>query len=242
MGYALRRSVRIRAVAALLLAAGVFYIGTCGVSLQQFAPKEGEREALALALLGKTIVIDAGHGGFDPGAIGVTGVLEKDVNLAISRRVANLLRQVGAEVVETRTEDAALADTKREDIHRRVELAEESGADLFVTIQANSIPQEKWRGAQVFYAAGSDEGQGLSESIQQSMAEVLQNTERKAKSIENIYVVNSLAVPSIVVECGFLSNYEEEALLADSKYQQLVAYAIFLGIIEYYGNQPVSDF
>jgi N-acetylmuramoyl-L-alanine amidase len=74
------------------------------------------------------------------------------------------------------------------------------------------------------------------------MTEVLQNTERKAKSIENIYVVNSLAVPSIVVECGFLSNYEEEALLADSKYQQLVAYAIFLGIIEYYGNQPVSDF
>jgi N-acetylmuramoyl-L-alanine amidase len=237
----IRRSAKIKAAAVLLLAFGVLYISPWGLSVQEIRQPSGEHEALALALLGKTIVIDAGHGGFDPGAIGVTGLLEKDVNLAVSRRVANLLRQVGAEVVETRTEDAALSETKREDIHRRVEIAEECDADLFITVQANSIPQEQWHGAQVFYAAGSSEGQGLSESIQQSMTEVLQNTERRAKSIENIYVVNSLAVPSIVVECGFLSNYEEEALLADSKYQQLVAYAIFLGIIEYYGNQPVSD-
>ena len=143
-------------------------------------------------------------------------------------------------MVETRTEAEALAETKRADMYRRVEIAEECGAELFITIQANSIPQQQYRGAQVFYAAGSTEGQGLSESIQQSLGQVLQNTTRQAKSIENIYVVNKLAVPSIVVECGFLSNAEEEALLADSRYQQLTAYAIFLGIVSYYSEQPVA--
>ena len=210
--------------------------------LAELAQPTEPQPALALALLGKTIVIDAGHGGFDPGAIGSRGVLEKDVNLAISRRVAALLRQVGAQVVETRTTDEALAESKRADIYRRVEIAEENAAELFITIQANSIPQRQYRGAQVFFAAGSTEGQGLSESIQQSLAQVLQNTDRVAKSIENIYVVNKLAIPSIVVETGFLSNAAEESLLADSRYQQLVAYAVFLGIVSYYSEQPVSGF
>lgn len=212
---------------------GVFEPGVAG---------ESDEEALALAFLGRTIVIDAGHGGFDPGAIGVSGVREKDVNLAISRRVADLLRQVGASVVETRTEDVALASSKREDIYQRVAIAKDCGADVFITIQANSIPEGQYRGGQVFYAAGSSEGQALSESIQSSMQSVLRNTERQAKSIENIYVVNNLAVTSIVVETGFLSNAEEEGLLADSRYQQLVAYAVFLGVVGYYSGLPVSTF
>lgn len=222
------------------LAAGGLLLLLAALALAPRPQPQEPQPALALALLGKTIVIDAGHGGFDPGAVGVSGVLEKDVNLAISQRVAAMLRQVGATVVETRTVDEALAETKREDMYRRVEIAEECGAELFITIQANSIPQQQYRGAQVFYAAGSTEGQGLSESIQQSLGQVLQNTTRQAKSIENIYVVNKLAVPSIVVECGFLSNAEEEALLADSRYQQLAAYAIFLGIVSYYSEQPVA--
>ncbi len=208
-----KRSKRGRSLAA----AGAFLLLLAALSVGLRPPAEEPQPALALALLGKTIVIDAGHGGFDPGAVGVSGLLEKDVNLAISQRVAALLRQVGATVVETRTEDEALAETKRADMYRRVEIAEECGAELFITIQANSIPQQQYRGAQV-----------------------LQNTTRQAKSIENIYVVNKLAVPSIVVECGFLSNAEEEALLADSRYQQLTAYAIFLGIVSYYSEQPVA--
>ncbi len=228
------RSLLVLSLAFILVLAGAFRLPDWGA--------KDEHEALALALLGKVIVIDAGHGGFDPGAVGGAGTLEKDVNLAVSRRVAALLRQVGANVVETRTEDAALAATKREDIQRRVAIAEEAGADLFITVQANSIPQAQYRGGQVFYAAGSTEGQGLSESIQQSLASVLQNTDRQAKSIQNIYVVNKLAIPSIVVEVGFLSNPEEEKLLSDPGYQQLAAYAVFLGIVGYYADQPVSDF
>lgn len=231
-----RRWCRVSVAMVLMLAVlgGVVHLPRMAV--------QDDSEALALALLGKVIVIDAGHGGFDPGAIGASGVQEKDVNLAISRRVAGLLRQVGAQVVETRTEDMALAETKSADIRRRVEIAEEVAADLFVTVQANSIPDGRWRGAQVFYARGSVEGEGLSEAIQDSLAAVLKNTDRKAKSIDNIYVVNRLAIPSIVVETGFLSNSDEEFLLADSGYQQLVAYAIFLGIIGYYSDVAVAEF
>lgn len=233
-----RRLLRARSLLALLLAFSLVLAGA-GVGRRPAGPAA---DALALALLGKVIVIDAGHGGFDPGAVGAAGTLEKDVNLAVSRRVAALLRQVGASVVETRTEDAALAAAKRDDIRRRVTIAEEAGADLFVTIQANSIPQPQYRGGQVFYAAGSAEGQGLSESIQRSLTSVLQNTDRQAKSIQNIYVVNALAIPAVVVEVGFLSNPEEERLLADPAYQQLAAYAVFLGIIGYYADQPVAGF
>ena len=143
-----KRSKRGRSLAA----AGGFLLLLAALSVGLRPPAEEPQPALALALLGKTIVIDAGHGGFDPGAVGVSGLLEKDVNLAISQRVAALLRQVGATVVETRTEDEALAETKRADMYRRVEIAEECGAELFITIQANSIPQQQYRGAQVFYA------------------------------------------------------------------------------------------
>ncbi len=233
-----RRRRRVRLVIVLALGAAL----VLGPGLRLKTAPDQQRPALALALLGKTIVIDAGHGGCDPGAIGGSGILEKDVNLAISQRVAAMLRQVGANVVETRTADEALAENKRQDTYRRVEIAEENQAGLFITIQANSIPQRQYRGAQVFFAAGSVEGQGLSESIQQSLGEVLQNTDRVAKSIENIYVVNKLAIPSIVVETGFLSNPDEELLLADSRYQQLVAYAVFLGIVSYYSDQPVAGF
>lgn len=232
----LRALRRVGCTLAVVLLAAVLGLGVAPLA------DGGDEEALALALLGRTIVIDAGHGGFDPGAIGASGVKEKDVNLAISRRVADLLRQVGASVIETRTEDVALAESKREDIHRRVAIAEENDAGLFVTIQANSIPQGQYRGAQVFYAEGSTEGRALSESIQHSLQSVLQNTDRLAKPIENIYVVNNLAVTSIVVETGFLSNAAEEELLADSRYQQLVAYAVFLGIVGYYSGQPVAGF
>lgn len=229
-----RRAVRLLA-AALAVVLAVF-----GVAWPRLLQQQDEQETLALALLGRVIVVDAGHGGFDPGAIGVTGVKEKDVNLAISRRLADLLRQVGAGVVETRTTDTALADTKAADIHRRVEIAEAADADLFITVQANSIADGRWHGAQVFYAKGSEQGEGLSKAIQESLAAVLKNTERKAKPIDNIYVVNSLAIPSIVVECGFLSNADEEALLADAQYQQLVAYAIFLGVMGYCGDMEVA--
>ncbi len=208
--------------------------------LTPYLPGEAEqRPALALALLGRTLVIDAGHGGFDPGAVGKSGALEKDINLAVSRRLAGMLRQVGATVVETRTTDDALAHTKQEDMRSRVQLAESVEADLFITVQANSIPMPEQRGAQVFYSAGSEQGEALARSIQDALAEVLQNTSRQAKPIENVYVVRALAAPVVVVECGFLSNAEDEALLQDPLYQQLTAYAIFLGVVSYYADQPV---
>lgn len=202
-------------------------------------PESGgaQLQALAAAMVGKTIVIDAGHGGFDPGAIGVSGVKEKDVNLAVAKRLADYLKQAGATVILTREKDEALADTKKADMARRVEITQENQADLFISVQANSIPQAKWRGAQVFYHRDSVEGKALAEAIQQEITDRLQNTTRQAMPIDNVYVVRSLAIPSIVVEVGFLSNPEEAALLSESQYQNQMAYATFMGILAYYGSE-----
>lgn len=199
-----------------------------------------DKPAIAISMVGKTIVIDAGHGGFDPGAVGVTGVLEKDVNLAVANRLIELLNQAGATVVATRTTDTALADSKTEDIHQRVAITENSGAELFITVQANSIPEEKWSGAQVFYAKDSQIGEAVAIKIQESMTQILENTDRTAKPIDNIYVVDNTQIPAIVVETGFLSNYEEEQLLATEEYQDLLAYSIFVGILAYYDDQMLN--
>ena len=195
-----------------------------------------DQTALSPALLGKKIVIDAGHGGFDPGAVGVEGTLEKDVNLAIAARLADYLRQSGAEIFETRVSDDALADTKKADMAARVQMATDNQAELFVSVQANAIPQAKWHGAQVFYYREGEEGKGLAQSIQAAIIEQLANTDRTALPIDSIYVVSHLNIPSIVVEVGFLSNPEEEQLLNDPEYQNAMAYAIYCGIAAYYSD------
>ncbi len=200
--------------------------------------EEDHVETLAVALIGKTIIIDAGHGGFDPGAIGVSGVKEKDVNLAIAKRLAAYLKQAGVTVIETRPADNALADTKKGDMARRKEIAEENNADIFISVQANRFPQQQYRGAQVFYHKQSEEGKALATNIQDEIKANLKNTTRVAMPIDNVYVVRSLAIPSIVVEVGFLSNPEEEKLLENPAYQDQMAYNIFLGIIKFYSDNP----
>ena len=193
-------------------------------------------DVLSGAMIGKTVIIDAGHGGFDPGAIGLSGTKEKNINLAVSRRLADYLRQSGATVIETRTEDKALADTKKADMAERVQIANNNEADVFISIQANYLPQHQYSGAQTFYHKNSTEGKALAETIQQAIIDNVGNTDRKAMSIDNIYVVKSLEIPSIIAEVGFLSNDEEEQLLNDEEYQNKMAYAIYVGIIEYYNG------
>jgi N-acetylmuramoyl-L-alanine amidase len=194
-------------------------------------------DVLSGAMIGKTVVIDAGHGGFDPGAIGLSGTKEKDVNLAVSRRLADYLSQSGATVVETRVKDEALGDTKKSDMAKRVEIAEVNEADIFISIQANFLPQHQYSGAQTFYHKDSVEGKALAENIQQAIIDNMNNTDRKAMSIENIYITKSLEIPCVIVEVGFLSNDQEETLLNDAEYQSHMAYAIYIGILEYYNGE-----
>ncbi|HET7657646.1 MAG TPA: N-acetylmuramoyl-L-alanine amidase CwlD [Bacillales bacterium] len=198
-------------------------------------------------LSGKVIVLDAGHGGPDGGAVGEGVVLEKHVALAISQDLKDYLQQAGALVLMTREKDQDLAneDTKKlrrrktEDLHARVEFVKETHPDLLVSIHLNAIPSPKWHGAQTFYDPHELESEHLAKFIQDSIRFHLENTKRYAKAISNIYLLKSVDVPAALVEVGFLSNPNEKNLLKTESYQKKVAAAIYQGILRYYTGEPV---
>lgn len=194
--------------------------------------------ANAVPVSDKVIVLDAGHGASDGGAIGTTGVAEKDINLKISQKLQKLLEQTGATVIVTRADDSPIAETKRSDMRLRKNIKETSSADIFVSIHMNKFSQSKYSGAQVFYSS-DDKSKALGEAIQTSMRNILNpDNNRVAKSAENsIYILKKSDVPSVIVECGFLSNPQEEGLLTQSDYQDKVAWSIYAGITSYFDNE-----
>lgn len=188
---------------------------------------------------GYVVVLDAGHGGDDPGKVGVDGTLEKDINLSLVYKLKEFLEAADVTVVLTRESDAGLyqaSDTnkKRADMNARCQLIEEIKPDVTVSIHQNSYHEEYVKGAQVFYYTGSKEGQQLAEIIQAGFDSVLgeENT-RKAKANDEYYLLLHTSCPIVIVECGFLSNWEEAAKLKDESYQEKLAWAIHLGILEY---------
>ena len=186
----------------------------------------------------KVIVLDAGHGASDGGAIGTTGVAEKYINLKIAQKLQKLLEQTGATVIVTRADDSAIAETKRSDMRLRKNIKETSSADIFVSIHMNKFSQSKYSGAQVFYSS-DDKSKALGEAIQASMRNILNpDNNRVAKSAEDsIYILKKSDVPSVIVECGFLSNPEEEELLTQADYQDKVAWSVYAGITSYFDNE-----
>lgn len=192
------------------------------------------------AVSGRTVVIDAGHGGIDPGAVGRSGAREADIVLSIALRLKSLLNRAGVEVAMTRVDDTDLAGTvgsvasvrKRYDLQERVRLAKAADPDLTVSIHANSFPEPIWSGAQTFFRGGCTEGRLLALSIQDSLVRDLGPNLRKAKSAD-LYVLNRIDPPVALVEVGFLSNHREESLLVTEEYQQQVAAAVFSGIVSY---------
>ncbi|MDO4542571.1 MAG: N-acetylmuramoyl-L-alanine amidase [Bacillota bacterium] len=186
-------------------------------------------------LKNKIIAIDPGHGGRDPGAVGVSGVLEKDINLQLSRYLKNYLEKNGAEVILTRTKDEALGESKKEDLDARAEIVTAAKADIFISMQCNAIPDQSCRGAQIFYYPNSQKGQDLAEAIQRRFwNETEQIIKREAQTISAPYILKAVDIPAVIVEAGFLSNPEEEALLLDKEYCRKVAKAAFNGIVDYY--------
>lgn len=179
----------------------------------------------------KLIYIDPGHGGFDGGA-SASEVLEKDITLSISLMVKNYLENVGYECVLTRDEDKALANTKRDDIHKRVELINSSNCLLYLSIHANSFPDGNYYGAQCFYNNKNEESKMLSNTIQETLKKATSTT-RESKGISNVYLVDHVNSVGCLVEVGFLSNEEEKNKLMDLNYQDLVAFLIYVGVIEY---------
>lgn len=188
------------------------------------------------------IVIDAGHGGYDPGKVGVGQVAEKDVNLAIAKLLRDALEADGVRVVMTREEDEALCGegeerAKVKDLKGRIRIIEEAKPVAAVSIHQNSYPDDSVKGAQVFYYEGSTEGRRLAEALQ---ARLIRETDpengRQVKGNSSYYLLKKTAVPLVIAECGFLSNPEEAEKLADAKYQEKVARALYLGIMDYLKN------
>ena len=186
-----------------------------------------------------TVVIDAGHGGEDPGKVGVHQEKEKEINLQIAKFVQMELENAGIRVVMTRETDEDLADEnasnkKRQSLQRRCELATRENADCVVSIHQNSYTDASAKGAQVFYYTTSEEGKHLAELLQKFLVEgVDPENHRLAKGNDSYYLLKKMKSPTVIVECGFLSNPEESILLSSEEYQRKIASAISKGIINY---------
>jgi N-acetylmuramoyl-L-alanine amidase len=192
---------------------------------------------------GLCVVIDAGHGGDDPGKVGVDNVLEKDINLQIALILKNYLENEGIRVVMTREDEGGLYDAdasnkKVQDMKRRIEVIDATEPDITVSIHQNSYPEEYVHGAQVFYYTDSAEGKLLAEEIQAQLIEKAdpENT-RVIKANDSYYMLKKTSVPIVIVECGFLSNREETEKLCTAEYQDRIAWAVHMGIVRYLEEQ-----
>lgn len=191
--------------------------------------------AASVPKLNKTIVIDAGHGGIDGGVQGVnTGTKESDINLTVSRALKNVLEDNGYTVVMTRQNSDGLyglssKNKKQKDMATRKQIINDANADLVISIHQNYYPRSSVRGAQVFYAPGSQTGKEMADTMQGLINTNLESCSRTAMQ-GDYFILQCSSAPSLLVECGFLSNPEDEKLLLDSKYQQKIAYTLFTGI------------
>jgi N-acetylmuramoyl-L-alanine amidase len=185
------------------------------------------------------IVIDAGHGASDPGKVGINGALEKDINLSLAEKLSTLLENKGYRVVLTRDSDEILADAsasnvKLEDMQNRVSIISDANAVLTVSIHQNSYTDSSVSGPQVFYYKESAEGKAIASYIQDSLDEVLNRTvSRGIKANDEYYLLRKTPTPTVIVECGFLSNPTEAELLCEDLYQAKLVRAIYLGICSY---------
>lgn len=186
------------------------------------------------------VVIDPGHGGVDPGAVGVESIKEKDINLAISFALRDMLEASGYEVIMTRDSDVSINDQdcksissiKSSDLKNRLKIIDENEGAIAVCIHQNKYPNSKPNGAQMFYGIKNDRSKLLAKSIQDAFVQNLQpNNKRQIKpSTSSVYIVHNAQNPIVLVECGFLSNYDDAMNLKDEEYQRKVAFSIFAGI------------
>ena len=221
---------RIEIIMALVLLIGAYFFAREGAHMvENMKVQKGEI----------CIVIDAGHGGDDPGKIGINNEKEKDINLKIAKELQQLLEQEGLKIVMTREDGNGLYqqssnNKKVEDMRKRGEILTEADPVFTVSIHQNSYPQESVKGAQVFYYGQSKEGKKLAETLQEALvAQLDPQNHRQAKANESYYLLKKTPSPTVIVECGFLSNSEEAALLATEEYQKKVAEAVKAGILEY---------
>lgn len=186
-----------------------------------------------------TVVIDSGHGGEDPGKIAADGTLEKDLNLAIAKKLQTYLEASDIHVVMTRTTDQGLyeegtSSKKAQDMKNRITIMESCDADLVVSIHQNSYSDPSIHGAQVFYYTTSTSGKQLAQTLQDRLVcDLDPDNHRQIKANDNYYLLKKTSRPIVIVECGFLSNPSEAALLCSESYQEQIAWVLHMGILQY---------
>lgn len=211
----------------------------------QVASSKQTIQTVSLPVSNKVIVLDAGHGKPDEGAQSSNGTTEAETNLKITLKVQSLLEQSGATVVLTRSDENAIYDLdkttlrqkKISDIHNRVKIGNESSADIFVSIHLNKIPQQQYYGWQCFYKQNDEKSTALAKSLQENLNDSIQKeNKRVAMKLDNVYIIKHVEIPISIVECGFLSNPEEETQLLNDDYQNRLAWGIYNGIMDYFYN------
>ncbi len=227
----------------IMIVASVIIVALFVFAIQTNTKNTNVVQTVALPVSNKVIVLDAGHGKPDEGAQSSTGTTEAETNLKIALKVQSLLEQSGATVILTRSDDEAIYDLdsktlkqkKISDIRNRVKIGNEAQADIFVSIHLNKIPQEQYWGWQCFYKEGNEQSIKLAKSLQENLNESIQKeNKRVAMKLENVYIMKHVEIPISIVECGFLSNKEEEKLLLEDSYQDKLAWGIYNGIIDYF--------
>ncbi len=190
----------------------------------------------------KIIVIDAGHGTPDGGAVADDGTSEKDINLDVANKLCAMLEKTGAYVIMTRLDDNAVTDDlnqkireiKRQDLKNRRDIRDDSHADLFVSIHMNKFDRSEYYGAQVFYAPNPPESEKLAKSIQAELIALADpSNTREVKKGDGIFILKNSKIPSVLVECGFLSNPAEREKLKTDEYRDTLAWSIYCGIVKY---------
>jgi len=225
---------------AVLIALIIQLMGSETTSAYQGAALENTQTADLSGLKDKCIVIDAGHGGFDPGAIGASGVREDELNLKVAKFLQNALEAQGAEVIMTRSEDDAIAETKDEDMAERRRIIEESDSDIVISIHMNSHTDPSISGPLVLFMPGSKQGKALADSMIDCINDGL-NASGNSRG-ESLYILKSGNQPCVLVECGYISNAMEEASLAREDYQKKIADAICEGAAVFFNESgPIAQ-
>ncbi len=205
-------------------------------------------EELFLAVIGnnidnrKTVIVDAGHGGFDGGAVAGDGTPEKDINLTIAKNLKGFLELFGFNVIMTRESDISTEsdngkkNKKTSDLYNRLQLMNDNKDAIFVSIHLNKFTSSNVNGAQTFYSPKVNESEMLAKNIHNDIVSMLQpqNTREIKKGTKSIYLLNNATCPAVIVECGFLSNGEDLKKLKDKNYQSMMAFCIFCGIMDYH--------
>lgn len=203
------------------------------VSPRPARPAVPARPVSTGVLSGYVICVDAGHGGIDGGARARESLVwEREINLQVAKKVCAALEEAGARVIMTREDEKSLHDDKRTDLLGRIRMAQQAGADLLLSIHMNEYRSRQASGPQVFYQKGDGESRLLAAAVQKALVDGLQPKWKRA-ALEGDYLILTGGIPSVLVECGFISNREEELLLLDEGYQSRIAHAVVQGVTDF---------